>query len=89
MTNVLAPNEALFVTENTVEHRVARCFPQFMTKILIKNGQSGCFLKKVMAKNAKCFYYGNLYNHRELKMLRRHYPFAAKIWFGQESKFWP
>ena len=27
----------------------------------------------------QCFYYGNLYNHRELKMLRRHYLFAEKI----------
>jgi len=35
----------------------------------------------------QCFYYGNLYNHMELKMLRRHYLFAEKIWFGQRSKF--
>jgi len=40
-----------------------------------------------MAKNTNCFNYGNLHNHRGLKMLGRQYIFAKEIWFGQRSKF--
>jgi len=35
--------------------RVARFFPQFMAKILIKNGQNICFLKKLWTKMQNIF----------------------------------
>jgi len=39
-----------------------------------------------MAKNTKCFNYGNLYNDKGLNMLERQYTFAKKVRFGQISK---
>jgi len=54
-----------------------------------KNGQNGCFLKKVMAKITKSFNYGNFHIHRCLKLFGSQYIFCQKTWFCQRSKFYP
>jgi len=58
-----------------------------MAKLLIKNGQNGCFLKKIMAKITQCFNYGNFIgvsNCSEGSIC-----FAEKMWSCQRSKFVP
>jgi len=40
-------------------------------------------------QNIKNFNYGNLYNHRGLKMLGMQCISPKEIWFDQRSKFWP
>jgi len=60
-----------------------------MAKILIKNGQNGCFLKSY-GQNHEIFNYGNFHIHRSLKFFGRQYTlfFATKCGFAKEASFY-
>jgi len=51
--------------EHIWPNRVARCFLLFYGQNLNKKWPKLLFFEKVMAKNTKCYNYGNLYNHHK------------------------